>query len=600
MESDFAAEIQPLRVHQIAVPDVGLHFPCKGRRKMIREGLYPGITLSISSNQPSIDDVRAASADELVDQEVMEHAVEQGYAPDEPPCQLPEALVDDAPSVARGSGDLAVDPGGDEVEMVEVLDPVLGEKTLIPKTGSSFYDAAGGFKARKYKGSSKPPDIPLLWKAASKAERKKAIEKYELEEARKRLMAEKDKRKAAVAEIEGKLRRFKSGDIPAEPKMGAAWEGVPAMPVQPESKQHPHREKGILHQQWLNALVARPVGLAGQKEIRDTPDAQRSLDVEWVKLESKPAWLYKKVREWDDLSTEAIRTNTNVHVGSELPKGNPMRKYKGRTVFQGNSVKDESDMVALFSELGSAPANMEAGKALDCFGSAPGNKITEGNGKQAYTQTTLKGKPTWIRVTKNRWPKEWHGKFKDPVIPLVLALYGHPDSGGFWERHCEDCLARVGFRAVHWPSIFWHNELSLLLAVYVDDFKLAGPEPNHEKGWELIGKRIDMYLGCDHVVTKDLKLSIDVHPFLMYLTTQSVILQVRRRPPLVEHRTTGHITLSMAHSFIITSNHGSGSNSGLRTQWALSPVTCDIPNMFHARRDPLPLIRGEPRMYGMM
>lgn len=31
-------------------------------------------------------------------------------------------------------------------------------------------------------------------------------------------------------------------------------------------------------------FVARPVG---QKEIRATPDAQRPLDVEWVKFESK-------------------------------------------------------------------------------------------------------------------------------------------------------------------------------------------------------------------------------------------------------------------------------------------------------------------------
>ena len=74
MESDFSAEIQPLRVHQIAVPDIGLHFPCKGRCNMIREGLYPGIT--ISSNPPSIDDVRAASVEELVDQEVLKHAVD--------------------------------------------------------------------------------------------------------------------------------------------------------------------------------------------------------------------------------------------------------------------------------------------------------------------------------------------------------------------------------------------------------------------------------------------------------------------------------------------------------------------------------------------
>ena len=155
----------------------------------------------------------------------------QEYEPDEPPV-LPDALVDDAPVVARGSGDFADEPGGEEVEMVEVLDPVTGETTLIPKTDSSYYDA-GGHKARKYKGSSKPPDIPpFLWKLASKAERKKAIERYELEEARKRLLAERSKHIAAVAEIDGKLRHYKSGDIPAETKMDAAWEGVPMMPIE--------------------------------------------------------------------------------------------------------------------------------------------------------------------------------------------------------------------------------------------------------------------------------------------------------------------------------------------------------------------------------
>lgn len=50
-------------------------------------------------------------------------------------------------------------------------------------------------------------------------------------------------------------------------------------------------------------------------------------------------------------------------------------------------------------------------------------------------------------------------------------------------------------KAVHpecWHSIFWRNELRLLLAGYVDDFKLAGSEEGHEEGWKLIGKRIDM------------------------------------------------------------------------------------------------------------
>ena len=69
------------------------------------------------------------------------------FEPDDPP-ELPEALVDEEPVGARGSGDLAVEPGGEEAEMIEVLDPVTGETTLIPKADSSFYDA-GGYKARK-------------------------------------------------------------------------------------------------------------------------------------------------------------------------------------------------------------------------------------------------------------------------------------------------------------------------------------------------------------------------------------------------------------------------------------------------------------------
>ena len=63
------------------------------------------------------------------------------------------------------------------------------------------------------------------------------------------------------------------------------------------------------------------------------------------------------MEEWEKVSDDAKKSGEK---GSELPNNDPLRKYKGRTAFQGNKVKDESDMVALFSELGSAPANVEA------------------------------------------------------------------------------------------------------------------------------------------------------------------------------------------------------------------------------------------------
>ena len=57
-----------------------------------------------------------------------------------------------------------------------------------------------------------------------------------------------------------------------------------------------------------------------------------------------------------------------------------------------------------------------------------------------------------------------------------------------------------------WPSCFYPKELDLLLSVYVDDFKLAGPVDNMQKGWALISQHLELdppqplnlYLGCIH------------------------------------------------------------------------------------------------------
>ena len=133
--------------------------------------------------------------------------------------------------------------------------------------------------------------------------------------------------------------------------------------------------------------------------------------------------------------------------GSELPKGHPDQKCKGRSVFQGNKVSDENDDHAIFAELGSSPASMEAAKIIDVFGSQPGYPKQQADARQAYTQALLTGIETWVRLPRSRWFKERSG-MKDPVCPLRLALYGHPDSGGIWEQHCAKQLGTVGWVAV--------------------------------------------------------------------------------------------------------------------------------------------------------
>jgi hypothetical protein len=166
------------------------------------------------------------------------------------------------------------------------------------------------------------------------------------------------------------------------------------------------------------------------------------------------------------VSGESKRSGNKAHVGrvfaicveknSELPDGHPNKKFKGRVVFQGNDVKDENWDVALFQELSSCPATMEAAKAADCYGLFPGHDIQQADAEQAYTQAKLGGTPTWVRLPPDARPKSWAG-FRDPVCPLRLALYGHPDSGGFWEQHCTAHLRKCGFEEIEeWRSCFFH------------------------------------------------------------------------------------------------------------------------------------------------
>ena len=90
---------------------------------------------------------------------------------------------------------------------------------------------------------------------------------------------------------------------------------------------------------------------------------------------------------------------------------------------------------------------------------------------------------------------------------MKKALYGHPDSGTVWERHCEKMLGEVGFMpAKSWNSCFWNEKLKLLVTVYVDDLKMSGPSEALDAGWNLIRSKIaigdvspaSLYLGCIH------------------------------------------------------------------------------------------------------
>ena len=157
-----------------------------------------------------------------------------------------------------------------------------------------------------------------------------------------------------------------------------------------------HRVK--VGNRWFpfNACVARPVGKA---ELAKAPAAQKAMDAEWQRLRDKDVWDEDHPREWAEVRREADRKGQEVHMGhlfgicvetnSEMDAS--FRKYKGRVVFQGNRVINQNDDAAIFEDLGSSPATLEASRAADAFGAAPGHALEVADAEQAYAQAEMMG-----------------------------------------------------------------------------------------------------------------------------------------------------------------------------------------------------------------
>ena len=113
------------------------------------------------------------------------------------------------------------------------------------------------------------------------------------------------------------------------------------------------------------------------------------------------------------------------------------QKYRGRVVFRGNIVKDDSGAHAVFTEQASSASQMTAAKVMDVIARIPDCDGQAADAVPAYTQVKMEDAPTllkipnlerpdmWIRLPRHKWPNSWSG-IEDPVVLLVRKLYGHP------------------------------------------------------------------------------------------------------------------------------------------------------------------------------
>ena len=237
--------------------------------------------------------------------------------------------------------------------------------------------------------------------------------------------------------------------------------------------------------------------------------AKAAVDNEWEKLEKIPACNLTKVRSNKEVIDEARTKGAKVHFASlvdlrhwknaELETKH--QKYKGRVVFRGDSVKDDSGSSAVFTGQGSSASQVTAAKVMDIISRLPVCAGQAADAVSAKTQVKMEDAPKllkipesecpdiWLRLPRHKWPKSW-SSIEDPVVPLERNLCGHPLAGILWERQFEKIPLKYGWEKVsNWKFLFVHREKGLFLSVHVDDIKIGWKETKHQSDVESTQQR---------------------------------------------------------------------------------------------------------------
>ena len=216
------------------------------------------------------------------------------------------------------------------------------------------------------------------------------------------------------------------------------------MPAMPTSGEVPvHRRKDQCFSSAF-ADLAWVATLLKPKQVRSDPRAQAAIVDEAAKLLRYQVYDLDSVRERSEVTAEARRTSSKVHLGfifaivsiknSELDESDPLRKYKARLVFSGHRITDEYGAEAVFDDLASSTTTMAATRFTVAVGHQDGWVCELADAESAYLQAELTGEATWVELPEFLWPSSWVGRFTRPMVLLKRALYGHPQAGLLWER----------------------------------------------------------------------------------------------------------------------------------------------------------------------
>ena len=149
------------------------------------------------------------------------------------------------------------------------------------------------------------------------------------------------------------------------------------------------------------------------------------------KLEKISAWNLTKVKSKREVINEARTSGATVRFASlmdichlknaELEAKH--QKYKGRVVFRGDIVKDNSGSFAVFTEQGSSASQMTAAKIMDIISRLPGCDGQAADAVSAYTQN---GRCSQIIENSQIGVSRHLDSFTTTQMANIMVQYGRP------------------------------------------------------------------------------------------------------------------------------------------------------------------------------
>jgi hypothetical protein len=241
--------------------------------------------------------------------------------------------------------------------------------------------------------------------------------------------------------------------------------------------------------------------------------AQRAAKNEMGVMTDNRVWNLDAVQEWAAACEEhpdAEVVGAKLLIGIKDYEIDPDENYKARFVCTGRNIMNaDGKKVWQVDSLYAAPVDLNIARLVILHGVMTGI-VLQADVQAAYLQAPLGGKPTFLRLPRRFLPKAAMN-MRDPVVPLLRAMYGHPRSGGDWDVHFAGLLRNKGWKESDGFKSLWVSPCgTVALAIYVDDMLVAGPTTTANKYMDEIKQLVRLsrvhelsrFLGTTYVIKR--------------------------------------------------------------------------------------------------